>query len=256
MELTGTNRSNPLDPNAVPSASRGKPGPPSACSGKRQRTRPDAPNKTLPLAHSPIPPSGPPETHRSFRKDRGPPDQPTDQVGGLKVRGGSLRPRPARQRRTGVSGRFVGPRIRSGGSLRPRPARQRRTGVSGRFGQPGGHSEGQNTRSHPELGRENPQRRWYCRSSGGRAGRRQARQTPPTPTPTLPKPGVPGQTAPRPPDPVRERSGGPHAKPTTAGWSSPVARQAHNLKVTGSNPVPATSIYKGLGTCLTPFPLA
>ena len=25
-----------------------------------------------------------------------------------------------------------------------------------------------------------------------------------------------------------------------AGWSSPVARQAHNLKVTGSNPVPAT----------------
>ena len=26
-----------------------------------------------------------------------------------------------------------------------------------------------------------------------------------------------------------------------AGWSSPVARQAHNLKVTGSNPVPATS---------------
>jgi len=27
---------------------------------------------------------------------------------------------------------------------------------------------------------------------------------------------------------------------TTAGWSSPVARQAHNLKVTGSNPVPAT----------------
>ena len=29
-----------------------------------------------------------------------------------------------------------------------------------------------------------------------------------------------------------------------AGWSSPVARQAHNLKVTGSNPVPATSFQK------------
>src|SRR4051812_30496539 len=29
--------------------------------------------------------------------------------------------------------------------------------------------------------------------------------------------------------------------PTNAGWSSPVARQAHNLKVTGSNPVPATT---------------
>jgi hypothetical protein len=26
-----------------------------------------------------------------------------------------------------------------------------------------------------------------------------------------------------------------------AGWSSPVARQAHNLKVIGSNPIPATS---------------
>jgi hypothetical protein len=29
----------------------------------------------------------------------------------------------------------------------------------------------------------------------------------------------------------------------TAGWSSPVARQAHNLKVVGSNPTPATN-YK------------
>ena len=26
-----------------------------------------------------------------------------------------------------------------------------------------------------------------------------------------------------------------------AGWSSPVARQAHNLKVLGSNPSPATN---------------
>src|SRR3954451_14418560 len=28
-----------------------------------------------------------------------------------------------------------------------------------------------------------------------------------------------------------------------AGWSNPVARQAHNLKVTGSNPVPATNSH-------------
>jgi hypothetical protein len=28
-----------------------------------------------------------------------------------------------------------------------------------------------------------------------------------------------------------------------AGWSSPVARQAHNLKVVGSNPTPATNPY-------------
>ena len=30
-----------------------------------------------------------------------------------------------------------------------------------------------------------------------------------------------------------------------AGWSSPVAREAHNLEVTGSNPVPATSTRQG-----------
>ena len=29
-----------------------------------------------------------------------------------------------------------------------------------------------------------------------------------------------------------------------AGWSSPVARQAHNLKVVGSNPTPATKNYE------------
>ena len=29
-----------------------------------------------------------------------------------------------------------------------------------------------------------------------------------------------------------------------AGWSSPVARQAHNLKVVGSNPTPATKFIK------------
>ena len=28
-----------------------------------------------------------------------------------------------------------------------------------------------------------------------------------------------------------------------AGWSSPVARQAHNLKVVGSNPTPATNFF-------------
>ena len=30
-----------------------------------------------------------------------------------------------------------------------------------------------------------------------------------------------------------------------AGWSSPVARQAHNLKVVGSNPTPATNKIPG-----------
>jgi hypothetical protein len=32
--------------------------------------------------------------------------------------------------------------------------------------------------------------------------------------------------------------------PFAAGWSSPVARQAHNLKVAGSNPAPAPKISK------------
>ena len=31
-----------------------------------------------------------------------------------------------------------------------------------------------------------------------------------------------------------------------AGWSSPVARRAHNPKVTGSNPVPATNFFGGV----------
>ena len=30
---------------------------------------------------------------------------------------------------------------------------------------------------------------------------------------------------------------------SVAGWSSPVARQAHNLKVVGSNPTPATNFH-------------
>ena len=31
-----------------------------------------------------------------------------------------------------------------------------------------------------------------------------------------------------------------------AGWSSPVARQAHNLKAAGSNPAPATTLFREL----------
>ena len=89
-----------------------------------------------------------------------------------------------------------------------------------RLCRPGGHSEGPNTRSHPELGRENPQRRWYCTSRCGRVGRRQAR---------IPlSPNLPS------------RSATDRCNPIDAGWSSPVARQAHNLKVVGSNPTPAT----------------
>ena len=44
-------------------------------------------------------------------------------------------------------------------------------------------------------------------------------------------------------DPGR-RSRDRHTTNTGAGWSSPVARQAHNLKVAGSNPAPATKHSK------------
>ena len=39
---------------------------------------------------------------------------------------------------------------------------------------------------------------------------------------------------------------------TGAGWSSPVARQAHNLKVTGSNPVPATKFNNNINALRAP----
>ena len=41
---------------------------------------------------------------------------------------------------------------------------------------------------------------------------------------------------------TRFRSNTRRRSPSPAGWSSPVARQAHNLKVAGSNPAPATKI--------------
>jgi hypothetical protein len=86
------------------------------------------------------------------------------------------------------------------------------------------------TRSHPELGREIPQRPWYCVSRHGRVGRRQVFQS------TLGASRLP-------PASLQWRSPGAQTRDhttTNAGWSSPVARQAHNLKVIGSNPIPAT----------------
>src|SRR5262249_6825028 len=52
---------------------------------------------------------------------------------------------------------------------------------------PGGHSEGPTTRSHPDPGRENPQRPWYCRNQ-----RRKSRSPPGPPSPpTLSSPSSP-----------------------------------------------------------------
>ena len=79
----------------------------------------------------------------------------------------------------------------------------------------------------------NPQRQWYYVLRRGRVGRCQAfetrlarcRRSPAKPT--VPFAGDYHVLH----DDIHELD---------AGWSSPVARQAHNLKVTGSNPVPAT----------------
>ena len=94
---------------------------------------------------------------------------------------------------------------------------------------------GARTRSHPELGRENPQRPWYCGPSHGRVGRRQVFQS-------IRHQGPPSKARRWPRLRPRPRAGDPRL--TTAGWSSPVARQAHNLKAAGSNPAPATNYIK------------
>ena len=93
----------------------------------------------------------------------------------------------------------------------------------------GGYGGGVSTRSHPELGRESPQRRWYCVLRHGRVGRRQAYQAPFFRYSLF---NLVARDLRR----LTLRIDG------DAGWSSPVARQAHNLKVEGSNPSPATNL--------------
>src|SRR5215468_8263791 len=53
--------------------------------------------------------------------------------------------------------------------------------------------------------------------------------------------GKPGEALAKRHPGTKHDSRGPNTQ-TNAGWSSPVARQAHNLKVRGSNPLPATSV--------------
>ncbi len=94
------------------------------------------------------------------------------------------------------------------------------------------------TRSHLELGRENPQRPWYCVLRHGRVGRRQVFQ--PIDTHHIHR---------HPDEACGLRQGGvvrdgTWVKKFNAGWSSPVARQAHNLKAARSNRAPATTDNK------------
>ena len=257
VELTGTNRSNPLDPDVVKQHRS-----PPACSGKR---------------HNPDPPL----TRGADRRVSAMPPP-------------ALR-RPKDASNTPAHHQFPPPRRRQfrttpipgGRDLWARDLAIEPIGRVGGLRAPGGHSEGINTRSHPELGRENPQRRWYCVSRRGRAGRRQALAAPtptrgPDPRAETSRPAAPGPRTPagwnRPLPPGQAGAGlrahnwpetwrvrravrrtptpGPRLKPgmirgpthlLSAGWSSPVARQAHNLKVVGSNPTPAT---------ISPFPIS
>jgi hypothetical protein len=98
------------------------------------------------------------------------------------------------------------------------------------------------TRSHSELGRETPQRRWYFVSRHGRVGRCQVCKTHVEASqydfrPLLGNTGrLCGLLCFRTLEFVVYPRG-------DAGWSSPVARQAHNLKAAGSNPAPATKPF-------------
>ena len=133
--------------------------------------------------------------------------------------------------------------------------------------------QGDQTRSHSELGRQTPQRPWYCvpktresRSPPGpqstdRSGTRDPDRKPPSATKNpIPKPTSHRHTrpfsSPKPQQRHRETPGRPapagRLRHPTAGWSSPVARQAHNLKVAGSNPAPATKL-EACATAYTPF---
>ena len=85
---------------------------------------------------------------------------------------------------------------------------------------PGGHSGGETPEPIPNSAVKTTRADGTASHGRGRVGRRQV----------LPAP------KPKPTDPQSPNTD------TDAGWSSQVARQAHNLKVVGSNPTPATKI--------------
>ena len=91
------------------------------------------------------------------------------------------------------------------------------------------------TRSHSELGRESLQRRWYFVLRHGRVGRCLVFWLHCMGITALLK-----HFCLRLPCLIFSRVFFFKDARFGAGWSSPVARQAHNLKVAGSNPAPAT----------------
>jgi hypothetical protein len=143
-----------------------------------------------------------------------------------------LRPRQAERatwdRATGRSGRPT-----------PRPDRADRPSES--LEPPG---QGGSRREATTIGPRHPSRR-HCRPPPKRRAGSPGCQDGPTGIPAQ-KPGVPST----PTDIMIESQsfgvGLVHGPGPThdAGWSSPVAREAHNLEVTGSNPVPATGVVR------------
>ena len=93
------------------------------------------------------------------------------------------------------------------------------------------------TRSHSELGRESLQRRWYFVLRHGRVGRCLVFWLHCMRITALLK-----HFRLRLPCLIFSRVFFFKGAGFGAGWSSPVARQAHNLKVVGSNPTPATNM--------------
>ncbi len=85
----------------------------------------------------------------------------------------------------------------------------------GWVGRPGGHGGVPAPDPIPNSAVKSPSAHGTCAPRHGRVGRRQVLQ----PIPKTTQPTI-----------------------THAGWSSPVARQAHNLKAAGSNPAPATKL--------------
>ena len=126
------------------------------------------------------------------------------------------------------------------------------------------------TRSHAEHGRETPQRQWYFVLRRGRVGRCQVYKMQQliklifsfTSCPDGQRSSIrwlnSGWSSPAVPQAQSQADGKqktgqsppvrvvqtPRSARHNAGWSSPVARQAHNLKAAGSNPAPATNRTK------------
>ena len=126
--------------------------------------------------------------------------EPVDKAGSDRKRRNTARPIPIRNWSRKASGRQ---KTRSSDAQHQTPGTL--TAILCVLRRLGGHGEGSNTRSHPELGRENPQRRWYCVLRRGRVGRRQVFQARKRPTQKSETDRIPKRTRQTRQDPKRIR---------------------------------------------------